>query len=660
MPERPAPTISTSTWSSGISVPFIASTRDHHRREGYQHRVEKVNFLSGQSTLCILRATMSTPLPTSEAAPRGRRAARASGDDRERAILSTAERLLEERPLGEISVEDLARGAGISRPTFYFYFPSKDAVLLTLVDRMVEAGTASREEALAKLAEDPRAGWRLALQASFEAFGSRRAGVLPAAELRTTNAEARELWARGMAGGVAAGAAGVGGAGGLGRRAPGGDRVRARPRRRARRSARPRPGDRPAADERAGAVRDLRRREPGPGRGRDPRRPGRRLGAGDLWRRARSLSQAPARSVRSRFEHLEGDSGLLQPRQQGVAHRLGGGDLAGARRELVEGEAERRLGQHLRGLAVARVAARDLGDDALAAALADELDLEPALGALGLARPFPRGFDLQQQLAGRRQRRQHGDRPHPGSQRRDRRQPLGDHVVAVSEVGAVAIERGGGAADDAAVDRRQRHHPATQLAVAPDAEPGRVDLTIGWPSLATAALLGGPDRLPGAGEAVDRRVVGAAGEAGVGADVAVDLQRHALRQLLDRERGAEVVGERGETAGVDAGSAGAPPRGGMLEPHPVDELGLAGEVDVVAAGRGAGGDERAAVEGVGTDGGDHDPGRLGDLRERGAIGRIGLDQVRHRRRRRSGGEPRANRFQLGSGAADPPPAPFLR
>src|ERR1700709_772995 len=197
MPERPAPTISTSTWSSGISVPFIASTRDHHRREGYQHRVEKVNFLSGQSTLCILRATMSTPLPTSEAAPRGRRAARASGDDRERAILSTAERLLEERPLGEISVEDLARGAGISRPPFYFYSPSTAGVRLPGVARRGEPGPASREEALAKLAEEPRAGWRLALQASFEAFGSRGAGVLPAPPLRTTHAPARERRARG-------------------------------------------------------------------------------------------------------------------------------------------------------------------------------------------------------------------------------------------------------------------------------------------------------------------------------------------------------------------------------------------------------------------------------------------------------------------------------
>ena len=146
---------------------------------------------------------MAAPISAPEAAARGRRTPRASGDERERAILATAERLLEERPLAEISVEDLARGAGISRPTFYFYFPSKDAVLLTLVDRMVGEAAASRERALAKLAEQPRAGLRLALQGSFEVFGSRRAVILAAAELRTTNAEARELWSQVMEGWIA-------------------------------------------------------------------------------------------------------------------------------------------------------------------------------------------------------------------------------------------------------------------------------------------------------------------------------------------------------------------------------------------------------------------------------------------------------------------------
>jgi len=135
---------------------------------------------------------------------RGRRAARASGDERERAILETAERLLEERPLSEISVDDLARGAGISRPTFYFYFPSKDAVVLTIVDRLVAAAAGSREQALATLAEgDARAGLRQALDDLYSAFRSRRAVALAAAELRTTNEEARQLWTQVMEGWVA-------------------------------------------------------------------------------------------------------------------------------------------------------------------------------------------------------------------------------------------------------------------------------------------------------------------------------------------------------------------------------------------------------------------------------------------------------------------------
>jgi AcrR family transcriptional regulator len=70
-------------------------------------------------------------------AARGRRVARPSGDERELAILQTATRLLDERPIHEISVDDLAKGAGISRPIFYFYFPSKDAVLMGLIERVI-------------------------------------------------------------------------------------------------------------------------------------------------------------------------------------------------------------------------------------------------------------------------------------------------------------------------------------------------------------------------------------------------------------------------------------------------------------------------------------------------------------------------------------------
>ena len=155
MPERPAPTISTSTWSGASRDPLLVAIC----KQPINTVSRVVNLLSGILD-AVYRGSLHAHSPTHFARrpARGRRTPRASGDERERAILATAERLLEERPLGEISVEDLASGAGISRPTFYFYFPSKDAVLLTLVDRMVEEAAASREEALAKLAEDPRAG----------------------------------------------------------------------------------------------------------------------------------------------------------------------------------------------------------------------------------------------------------------------------------------------------------------------------------------------------------------------------------------------------------------------------------------------------------------------------------------------------------------------
>lgn len=147
-------------------------------------------------------ATVAKPSPT--AGGRGRRATRASGDDRERAILETTERLLEERPLSEISVDDLAKGAGISRPSFYFYFPSKDAVVLTIIDRLVAAAAGSREQALKTLAAgDPRAGLRQALEDLYSAFRARRAVTLAAAELRMRNPEARALWAEVMEGWVA-------------------------------------------------------------------------------------------------------------------------------------------------------------------------------------------------------------------------------------------------------------------------------------------------------------------------------------------------------------------------------------------------------------------------------------------------------------------------
>jgi AcrR family transcriptional regulator len=112
------------------------------------------------------------------------------------AILATAERLLADKPLAAISVDDLARGAGISRPTFYFYFPSKDAVLLTLLDRVVAEADSSMRQVFGVRARGPREGWRRAITAYYETFRKHRALTLAWAEARSTNAEVRDLWAQ--------------------------------------------------------------------------------------------------------------------------------------------------------------------------------------------------------------------------------------------------------------------------------------------------------------------------------------------------------------------------------------------------------------------------------------------------------------------------------
>ena len=125
---------------------------------------------------------------------RSRRSTRPSGDDREQAILATAERLLEERPLAEISVDDLAKGAGISRPTFYFYFKSKDAVLLSLLEPMIESADSEFVGAVQRLPADPRRIWRSGIKAFFVAFSSHRAIARAGTEALATSPEFRAMW----------------------------------------------------------------------------------------------------------------------------------------------------------------------------------------------------------------------------------------------------------------------------------------------------------------------------------------------------------------------------------------------------------------------------------------------------------------------------------
>jgi AcrR family transcriptional regulator len=99
------------------------------------------------------------------------------------AILAATEQLLAEVPLRKLSVAQIIVAAGISRATFYFYFPSKFAVLAELVRRAINeiyavsrptlhsATAEAREVALTRRIEDSARVWdahRPVLQATVD------------------------------------------------------------------------------------------------------------------------------------------------------------------------------------------------------------------------------------------------------------------------------------------------------------------------------------------------------------------------------------------------------------------------------------------------------------------------------------------------------------
>ena len=139
---------------------------------------------------------MSTTNPARPA--RSRRSTRPSGDERQAAILGTAVRLLEQKKFTDISVDDLAKGAGLSRPTFYFYFPSKEAVLLSLLDPLIQQADKGFDGAMEALPADPRRAFRVGIKTFFDAFAAYPVMARAGADAFATSPEARASWARFM------------------------------------------------------------------------------------------------------------------------------------------------------------------------------------------------------------------------------------------------------------------------------------------------------------------------------------------------------------------------------------------------------------------------------------------------------------------------------
>jgi AcrR family transcriptional regulator len=133
---------------------------------------------------------MAPKLPARSARRTG--AAPVTGEPRAR-ILSATRDLLGERRFGALSVADILTAAGVSRASFYFYFPNKQAVLAELVRQAVSQGrqaarpwTDGRQDPVTALRTGTRDGARLWRE---------NAGVLMAiVENWTSDQGLRALW----------------------------------------------------------------------------------------------------------------------------------------------------------------------------------------------------------------------------------------------------------------------------------------------------------------------------------------------------------------------------------------------------------------------------------------------------------------------------------
>lgn len=120
----------------------------------------------------------------------GRRRRPRRGDLRERAILDAAWELLLHKPLSAITIDDLARGAGISRSNFYFYFDSKDAVM-----RALATGVADEiRDAIAPFHEPTVDNFRRAITAYLSRWRDRRPAFRAMAALEETDPALRRFW----------------------------------------------------------------------------------------------------------------------------------------------------------------------------------------------------------------------------------------------------------------------------------------------------------------------------------------------------------------------------------------------------------------------------------------------------------------------------------
>jgi AcrR family transcriptional regulator len=121
-----------------------------------------------------------------------------SGPELRERILDALQALLSGRSFEALTVAEIIAAAGVSRASFYFYFPGKQAVLAELVRRAVAAGHEAAQPWLRAQA-GPREALRAGIDAGATLWLDNAAVLRAIVESWASDPQLRELWLAQMA-----------------------------------------------------------------------------------------------------------------------------------------------------------------------------------------------------------------------------------------------------------------------------------------------------------------------------------------------------------------------------------------------------------------------------------------------------------------------------
>jgi AcrR family transcriptional regulator len=116
------------------------------------------------------------------------------GDERRQSILEATEQLLQDRGIADLSVEEIALAAGISRPAFYFYFESKYAALAEALTQVFGEIFDAARDFFAPTGEPPETYMPRAVGQVVAVWEQREALAVGMIDASSTDPGARKLW----------------------------------------------------------------------------------------------------------------------------------------------------------------------------------------------------------------------------------------------------------------------------------------------------------------------------------------------------------------------------------------------------------------------------------------------------------------------------------